>query len=134
VLAAIELRLAATSSQSARLFLRIGFRDTGLLGAGTCFAAIASFCWYPATARCGCRSRTRSCWAMGLGLLSVCVVVGPQSTVRWNQRGVVTGAIMFCRSLGQSLGAAIFGRSSTPPCRRSCGLLRRFAGTPAAPG
>jgi len=46
---------------------------------------------------------------MGLGLLSVCVVVGPQSTVGWNQRGVVTGSVMFCRYLGQSLGAAIFG-------------------------
>ncbi len=46
---------------------------------------------------------------MGLGLLSVCTVVGPQSIVGWNQRGVVTGSVMFCRYLGQSLGAAIFG-------------------------
>jgi len=36
-------------------------------------------------------------------------VVGPQSTVGWNQRGVVTGSVMFCRYLGQSLGAAVFG-------------------------
>jgi multidrug resistance protein len=109
VLAAMSFGWPLTSSQSARLFLRIGFRDTGLLGAGTCFAAIASFLLV---------SGHRSVWlpvadtfvlGMGLGLLSVCVVVGPQSTVRWNQRGVVTGAIMFCRSLGQSLGAAIFG-------------------------
>ena len=36
-------------------------------------------------------------------------IVGPQSTVAWGQRGVVTGTVMFCRYLGQSLGAAIFG-------------------------
>jgi hypothetical protein len=29
--------------------------------------------------------------------------------VGWNQRGVVTGSVMFCRYLGQSLGAAVFG-------------------------
>jgi hypothetical protein len=45
----------------------------------------------------------------GLGLLSVCTVVGPQSTVGWNQRGVVTGSVMFWRYLGQSVGAAVFG-------------------------
>lgn len=45
----------------------------------------------------------------GLGLLSVASVVGPQSTVGWGERGVVTGTVMFSRYLGQSLGAAIFG-------------------------
>jgi len=45
----------------------------------------------------------------GLGLLSVCTVVGPQSTVGWDQRGVVTGSVMFWRYLGQSVGAAVFG-------------------------
>ena len=36
-------------------------------------------------------------------------VVGPQATVTWRERGVVTGTVMFCRFLGQSVGAAIFG-------------------------
>jgi hypothetical protein len=29
--------------------------------------------------------------------------------VSWGERGVVTGTVMFCRYLGQSLGAAVFG-------------------------
>src|SRR5690348_2436427 len=45
----------------------------------------------------------------GLGLISVCTLVGPQSTVTWERRGVVTRTVMFCRFLGQSVGAAIFG-------------------------
>ena len=49
------------------------------------------------------------CLGAGLGLLSVATIVGPQSTVSWGQRGVVTGTVMFCRYLGQSLGAAVFG-------------------------
>ena len=35
-------------------------------------------------------------------------MVGVQSTVDWGQRGVVTGANMFSRYFGQSLGAAVF--------------------------
>jgi sugar phosphate permease len=63
---------------------------------------------------------------IGLGLLSVCTVVGPQSTVTWNQRGVVTGTIMFCRYLGQSLGAAVFGAVFNAV------LLHRLRTAPAA--
>ncbi len=35
--------------------------------------------------------------------------MGVQSIVDWSRRGVVTGASMFTRMLGQALGAAIFG-------------------------
>ena len=40
--------------------------------------------------------------------MSTPVLVGVQSIVPWNKRGVVTGANMFSRYLGQSIGAAIF--------------------------
>lgn len=43
------------------------------------------------------------------GLLSTPSLVGVQSIVPWEQRGVVTGANMFSRYLGQSMGAAILG-------------------------
>jgi MFS family permease len=45
----------------------------------------------------------------GLGLLSTPLIVGLQSIVGWNRRGVVTGSNMFARQLGQTVGAAIFG-------------------------
>lgn len=45
----------------------------------------------------------------GFGLLSTPTIVGIQSVVGWDKRGVVTGANQFGRYLGQSLGAAIFG-------------------------
>ena len=108
VLATMSFGWPISSSQSARLFLRIGFRDTGLLGTGICVAAVAAFLLSPAGSVWWPVAETFVLGA-GLGLLSVCTVVGPQSTVRWNQRGVVTGSVMFCRSLGQSLAAAVFG-------------------------
>jgi hypothetical protein len=45
----------------------------------------------------------------GLGLMSTALIVAVQSSVGWGRRGVVTGANMFTRNLGSSVGAAIYG-------------------------
>jgi EmrB/QacA subfamily drug resistance transporter len=109
VLATMSFGWPLATSQSARLFLRLGFRDTALIGAVICLAAVAVFLAFPARAPVWEPATSTFVLGAGLGLLSVCTVVGPQSTVGWDQRGVVTGSVMFCRYLGQSLGAAIFG-------------------------
>jgi predicted MFS family arabinose efflux permease len=109
VLAAMSIGWPVASWVSGRFFLRLGFRDTELIGAAICLAAVVFFLltvdagqvWQPVV--------STFVLGFGLGLISVCTVVGPQSTVRWEQRGVVTGTVMFCRFLGQSVGAAIFG-------------------------
>jgi len=109
VLAMMSIGWPVASAVSGRFFLRLGFRDTELIGAGICLAAIVFFLltmgqrqvWQPLV--------STFVLGFGLGLISVCTLVGPQSTVTWEQRGVVTGTVMFCRFLGQSVGAAIFG-------------------------
>jgi hypothetical protein len=45
----------------------------------------------------------------GFGLLSTPSLVGTQSMVSWQQRGVVTSANVFSRNLGQCLGATLVG-------------------------
>jgi multidrug resistance protein len=109
VLATMSIGWPLAASQSAKLFLRIGFRDTALIGATACLAGVLIFVLAPRPAGVGIAVASTFVSGFGLGLLSVCTVVGPQSTVAWDQRGVVTGAVMFCRYLGQSLGAAVFG-------------------------
>jgi hypothetical protein len=109
VLAAMSIGWPLASSQSARLFLRVGFRDTQLTGGGICLVAVGSFLLAPDPAPVWQPVVETFVLGAGLGLLSVASIVGPQSTVGWGQRGVVTGTVMFCRYLGQSLGAAIFG-------------------------
>jgi len=109
VLAAMSIGWPLASSQSARLFLRVGFRDTMLVGAGICLVAVGAFLFAPDPAPVWQPVVETFVLGAGLGLLSVASIVGPQSTVGWGQRGVVTGTVMFCRYLGQSLGAAIFG-------------------------
>jgi hypothetical protein len=97
------------TSQSAKLFLRLGFRDTALIGAAICLVAVGAFLLFPPVSPVWQPVVDTFVLGGGFGLLSVCTVVGPQSTVGWNQRGVVTGSVMFCRYLGQSVGAAVFG-------------------------
>ncbi len=109
VLATMSIGWPLASAVSGRFFLRLGFRDTELIGAGICLAAVVFFLltvgygqvWQPVV--------STFVLGFGLGLIAVCTVVGPQATVTWQQRGVVTGTVMFCRFLGQSVGAAIFG-------------------------
>ena len=45
----------------------------------------------------------------GLGLLALPSLIAAQSSVDWDERGVVTGAHMFARSLGSAVGVAVFG-------------------------
>ncbi|MGH3501538.1 MAG: MFS transporter, partial [Nocardioidaceae bacterium] len=109
VLAVMSIGWPVASSQSAKLYLRIGFRDTALLGVGAMFAATAIFLTVgvgdsPLHAAAG-----SVVMGVGLGLLSTPLLVGVQSVVGWGRRGVVTGAQMFTRTLGSALGAAIFG-------------------------
>jgi hypothetical protein len=125
VLASMSIGWPLASSQSGRLFMRIGFRDTAVIGSSICLLGVLCFVL---VAQPGVWIAVASTLVLGfgLGLLSVCTVVGPQSTVAWDQRGVVTGAIMFSRYLGQSLGAAIFGAVF------NAAILRRLRSAPPA--
>jgi hypothetical protein len=62
---------------------------------------------------------------IGLGLTSSPTVVAVQSVVGWDRRGVVTGTVMFSRSLGSAVGAAVFGAIANAT------LAARFASPPA---
>lgn len=46
---------------------------------------------------------------LGLGLVATPSLIAAQSSVDWNERGVVTGTNLFARSIGSSIGVAVFG-------------------------
>ena len=52
-----------------------------------------------------------SCFVTGLGMgLTVTpALIAAQSSVDWDERGVVTGTNLFSRSIGSAVGVAIFG-------------------------
>ncbi len=115
--------LAATFS--GRFYLRIGFRNTALVGA--LISVIGAVL-------CGLLSATSSVWAVagscfvvgvGLGLTASPTTVAVQSVVDWQHRGVATGANLFARSVGSAIGAALFGAIANTT------LADRFATPPA---
>jgi EmrB/QacA subfamily drug resistance transporter len=125
-LAALTVGWPIAAALSGRLYMRIGFRDTTLIGVvfvvlgavgcvllpeGTHVLTIAAVCFVV---------------GVGLGLVSSPTLVAVQSVVGWDRRGVVTGTNMFFRSIGSAVGAAMFGLIANAT------LADRFADPPAA--
>lgn len=126
VLASMSLGWPTASALSGRLYLRIGFRDTALVGATLTALAALGFVLMPRPQPVGAVVANQVVLGAGFGLLSTPLLVGVQSVVGWSQRGVVTGANMFSRYLGQTLGAAMFGAIFNAT------VARRLADAPAA--
>ena len=108
-LAALMLGWPISASQAGRLYTRIGFRATMLIGIGlvvTGTAALALTAHAPSIV-----SVTLSCFVIGLGMGMTATpgIIAAQSSVLWNERGVVTGANLFARSIGSAVGVAVFG-------------------------
>jgi EmrB/QacA subfamily drug resistance transporter len=108
-LAALTIGWPITASQSSKVYLRVGFRATAL--AGSAVAALGT----ALTVLLGARSSVLlvgvSCFVIGagLGFVAAPVLIAAQNTVGWDERGVVTAANMFSRSIGSALGVALFG-------------------------
>lgn len=107
-LAAMSIGWPLASSFSSRLYLRIGFRDTACLGAGLCVLAGGLFTLLPERVPLVVAAVGSMLMGGGLGLVSTPMLVGVQSLVGWDRRGVVTASNMSMRYLGQSMGAAMF--------------------------
>ncbi len=100
---------SSCAAPASRLYLRIGFRDTALLGVSVCVVAGMLFAHLPQAAPLGVAVAASYLMGCGLGTLSASTIVGVQSVVGWERRGVVTGAYMFSRMTGSALGVATFG-------------------------
>lgn len=109
VLASMSIGWPVASSYSGRLYLRFGFRNTALLGALLMLVATGGFLLLPYPGPIPAIIVDQVMLGAGFGLLSTPLLVGIQSVVPWEKRGVVTSANMWGRYLGQSLGAAIVG-------------------------
>ena len=108
-LATLTIGWPISASQAGRLYLRLGFRTTVLTGsmfvvAGT--AALAVTSTRPSLVAVGV-----SCFVIGFGLgwVAAPTLIAAQASVGWSDRGVVTGANMFARTMGSAVGVAVLG-------------------------
>lgn len=109
VLASMSIGWPTASALSGKLYLRIGFRETSLIGAGLVVLSAIGFLLIPKPQPIYLIVIDQVMLGAGFGLLSTPSLVGTQSMVAWQQRGVVTSSIVFSRNLGQCLGATVFG-------------------------
>lgn len=108
ILASMSITWPLSSSLSGRAYLRIGFRNTAICGVVIVIIASLIFVFMPFPGPITTQTVVQLLLGAGFGLISTPLLVGVQSTVTWGQRGVVTGAHMFSRYFGQSIGAAVF--------------------------
>lgn len=107
--AALTIGWPIAASTAGRIYLRIGFRNTALIGAAVALVgagllatlAVDSSVWRVAA----------TCFVVGLGMgwIASPTLIAAQSAAEWQVRGVVTGTNMFARSMGSAVGIAAFG-------------------------
>ncbi|WP_163508808.1 MDR family MFS transporter [Fodinicola acaciae] len=136
-LAAMTLGWPLAASLAGRLYLRLGFRTTMLLGA--VIVTIGAGILLTVTAASSVLHLAFACFVVGLGLgfASSPSVVAAQASVDWRSRGVVTGANMFARSVGSAVGVAAFGAVANSMVAASVGSghpqLEHLSGEVLAP-
>ncbi|HLR83677.1 MAG TPA: MFS transporter, partial [Nocardioidaceae bacterium] len=106
---AMSMGWPLSSAFAGRVYMRIDFRDTSLIGCvavltgafltlsldgGSSIWMVAAFCFVIGA---------------GFGFTASPTLVAVQSVVGWGQRGVVTGTNVFARSIGSAVGVAAFG-------------------------
>jgi len=122
---AMTLGWPIAAALSGRVYLRIGFRDTALIGSVVVVAGAVLVALLGQSSPVLAVAVATFVVGVGLGLSSAPTMVAVQSVVDWERRGVVTATNMFCRNLGSALGVAVFGAIANAT------LAHRFADPPA---
>ncbi|MFI5757520.1 MFS transporter [Streptomyces sp. NPDC051569] len=109
VLSAMTLSWPVSAALSNRLYNRIGFRQTAIIGISCALLVLLAFPLLPFPGQAWQPALIMLLLGGALGLFQLPLIVGVQSTVGWSERGTATASILFCRQVGQSVGAALFG-------------------------
>jgi len=124
VVAAMTFGWPIAATLSGHVYLKIGFRNTALLGSVAIIAGTVMCALLPLHTSIPMIAVACFVIGVGLGFTSSPSLVAVQSVVGWDRRGVVTGTNMFFRSIGSAVGAAIFGAIANTT------LEHRFAAAP----
>ena len=138
-LAALTLGWPIAASVAGRIYLRIGFRNTALIGSA--IVVVGAFLMTQLSSDSSVWQVGATCFVVGLGmgLVASPTLIAAQSAVDGRDRGVVTGTNMFARSMGSALGVAVFGAIANAALGRQGRRTRldhgqRHLPDPARPG
>ncbi|ATL28331.1 drug resistance transporter, EmrB/QacA family [Streptomyces formicae] len=109
VLSVMTLSWPVSAALSQHVYRRIGFRDTAVVGISAAGLILLAFPLLPYPGTAWQPALIMLLLGAALGLFQLPLIVGVQSTVGWAERGTATASVLFCRQIGQTLGAALFG-------------------------
>ncbi|MEW2549872.1 MFS transporter [Streptomyces sp. NPDC047002] len=109
VLSAMSLAWPIAGALSSRVYTRVGFKGSGVIGMSMALAALLMFPFLPFPGAPWQPVLVLLLLGAGLGLFQLPQIISVQSSVSWAERGTATASILFCRQIGQSVGAALFG-------------------------
>ncbi|MEO6472561.1 MAG: MFS transporter [Aeromicrobium sp.] len=107
--AALTMGWPIAAAIAGRFYLRIGFRDTALMGSVFVLGGLAVLLSVDGNSTV--YHLALACFVIGIGLgfIASPALVAAQSAVDWQHRGVITGTNLFARSVGSAVGVAAFG-------------------------
>ncbi len=109
VLSVMILSWPVSASLSHHVYRRVGFRQSAVIGMTLAMLTLLAFPFLPYPGEPWQPALLMLLLGAALGLFQLPLIVGVQSTVGWSERGTATGSVLFCRQIGQSVGAALFG-------------------------
>lgn len=109
VLSVMTLSWPVSAALSQHVYRRIGFRNSAVVGIGAAALILFAFPLLPYPGAAWQPALLMLLLGGALGIFQLPLIVGVQSTVGWAERGTTTASVLFCRQIGQTLGAAVFG-------------------------
>ncbi|MFF4291239.1 MFS transporter [Streptomyces sp. NPDC001739] len=109
VLSVMTLSWPVSAALSSHVYNRLGIRNCALLGIGAAGLILLAFPLLPYPGAAWQPALIMLALGAALGLFQLPLIIGVQSSVGYAERGTATASILFCRQVGQSVGAALFG-------------------------
>ncbi|MFI9049153.1 MFS transporter [Streptomyces sp. NPDC053427] len=109
VLSVMTLSWPVSAAFSSHVYNRIGIRNCALIGIGAAALFLLAFPLLPYPGAAWQPALIMLALGAALGLFQLPLIIGVQSSVGYAERGTTTASVLFCRQVGQSLGAALFG-------------------------
>ncbi|MGW0731578.1 MFS transporter [Streptomyces sp. NPDC002851] len=109
VLSVMTLSWPVSAAFSQHVYRRIGFRNSAMTGIAAAALVLLAFQFLPYPGVAWQPALLMLLLGAALGLFQLPLIVGVQSTVDWEERGTTTASVLFCRQIGQTVGAALFG-------------------------
>ncbi len=98
-----------SSAVAGRIYTRVGFRSCAMLGGAIATVGCVLLALVNSSSSILHVGAVCFLIGVGMGLTASPTTIAAQASVGWSERGVVTSANLFFRSIGSALGVAVFG-------------------------